>query len=266
MENEPEVVLILLGRCGSGKSTLANTLSKTTQFKSNRSISAVTYYCQSALCTLENGRKLLIVDTPGLGDTSREQEEIHIEIKKNFDRLKEQYKNSKFCLGLVVGAQSRVVENDLKEFGELGGIFGLRFYDHSLLFWTHIDLLSENKTILEGFNTYISEADQSITDFVGDVKGGQILVSNVESGTICDLFTNEIKSKTELIKFVSNRIFNSDLACVGSELVLRGKKARRLRQRKFKEEENKSLTEYLTGSFTPMYKLFSDMFVSDKKE
>uniref|UniRef100_A0A671UQ16 GTPase IMAP family member 7-like n=1 Tax=Sparus aurata TaxID=8175 RepID=A0A671UQ16_SPAAU len=73
LSNERRIVI--LGKTGAGKSSLANTIFGEELFKISHDPNSETRKCQAKYKSV-NGRSITLVDTPGLFDTDRSEEEI----------------------------------------------------------------------------------------------------------------------------------------------------------------------------------------------
>ena len=140
----PPLVLVLCGRCGAGKSATCNTLLGRTHFTSRRSATAVTHECLSAETTTPDGRqRLILMDTPGLSDPELSESEVHAGIIAGVAALAEAHAGARFAVGLVVSLAGRMDLAALQDFSRLGLVFGRNLFEHSVLLWTHGDLLLE---------------------------------------------------------------------------------------------------------------------------
>ncbi|XP_050405238.2 GTPase IMAP family member 4 [Patella vulgata] len=75
-----ELRLVMLGKTGAGKSALGNSLLQKKLFQSNNYGVSVTLHCKFGSRHLDIGKKLVVIDTPGIFDTRKSNLETSKEV------------------------------------------------------------------------------------------------------------------------------------------------------------------------------------------
>ncbi len=133
---------MLLGKTGDGKSSAGNTILKQQVFKSKASPESVTAECVSGDRRV-HGKKITVIDTPGLFDTGLDEESIKSEIIRSV--IESSPGPDMFTIVLKVG---RYTGQEMEVVDKIVEYCGEDTFNHSVVLFTHGEQL-EGQTIEE---------------------------------------------------------------------------------------------------------------------
>lgn len=218
-----EIRLVLLGKTGTGKSATGNSILGEKVFKSLVSGSSITSRC-SQKSSIRFGHKLVIVDTPGIFDTSHTNEHTQEEICKCIAITSPG--PHAFILVLSISRFTAEEQNSIEHFVRH---FGENIYKYVIVLFTRKDDLDEDdKTLM----SHIQSSPPELRNLIQKCGGRVIAFNNRLKGE------EQGKQVGELLNIILQNVDRNGGECYTNEMYLEAERLLKEREEEIKRKAN----------------------------
>uniref|UniRef100_A0AAQ4QIY9 AIG1-type G domain-containing protein n=1 Tax=Gasterosteus aculeatus aculeatus TaxID=481459 RepID=A0AAQ4QIY9_GASAC len=220
-----EMRIVMLGKTGVGKSSLANTIFGEKLFQIGDTGNSETSECRSETRCVD-GRDVTLIDTPGLFDTDRSEEELKAEIVKCITEC-----SPGPHAFIIVFKVERFTGQEQEVINKINQYFSEEAFKYATVLFTHGDQLKEGQTIEQ----YIHN-NQPVSDLVKKCGGRCHVVDNKhwKNNQLDDYRSNQFQVK-QLMKTINDMIEENKGSCFTNEVLQAVEKLRQEEEEKIRQ-------------------------------
>ena len=191
-----------------GKSALGNAILGQPAFKAKLSMVSETFVCLTGVREL-SGRRVIVVDTPGLFDTSAEPKHIAQEIGKAVVMSSP----GPHCFIVTISARNRFTNEAQKTIDLLGQIFGGNVLDYCIVVFTNEDAITGNDMNFEQWLPQQTSRLPGLDRLINSCRGRCMAIdSKSKSASELDLKVRHLVSMIDgMVARNHGRVYTNDM-------------------------------------------------------
>nr|XP_040036882.1 GTPase IMAP family member 7-like [Gasterosteus aculeatus aculeatus] len=220
-----EMRIVMLGKTGVGKSSVANTILGENVFQIGRTANSATSECRSETRRVD-GRDVTLIDTPGLFDTDRPEEELKPEIVKCFTEC-----SPGPHAFIIVFKVDRFTVQEQEVINKINQYFSEEAFKYATVLFTYGDQLEEEQTIEEYFHN-----NQRLSDLVKKCGGRCHVIDNKywKDNQPDDYRSNQFQVK-QLMKTIDHMIEANKGSCYTNKVLQAVEKLRQEEEKQIRQ-------------------------------
>ncbi|XP_034413650.1 GTPase IMAP family member 7-like [Cyclopterus lumpus] len=201
--------IAVLGKTGVGKSSVANTIFGGQGFTIGHTVNSETKKCQAVTKSV-NGGNITLIDTPGVFDTDRSEEEL----KSDIVRCSTEFAPGPHAF-LIVLKVERFTKHEQAAIIEIHQYFSEEVFKYATVLFTHGDQLPEGETIKE----FIHD-NKLVSDLVTKCGGRCHVIDNKywKNNQQDEYRNNQVQVK-ELLKTIDKMVEENEGRCYTNEML-----------------------------------------------
>ncbi|XP_019056196.1 PREDICTED: immune-associated nucleotide-binding protein 8-like [Nelumbo nucifera] len=226
-----EITMVIVGRTGNGKSATGNSILGRNAFKARRSSGSITRHTEMQTTLLQDGKRLNVIDTPGLFDFTLGPDIVSKEIVKCIDLAKDGI----HAVLMVYSIQTRFSVEEKVAFQTIQDLFDQNIVNYMIVVFTGGDMLEKDEETLQD---YLIGCPKPLQEIMGLCKNRVVVFDNKSKDE-----NKRNKQMQNLLFVVNNVIKQNNGRPYTNEHFVKLQEETKMQNQQLKEAEQKGIAK-----------------------